>query len=541
MQAKGTAINDDAGLETEADVFGRRAASVGALQRKSIESDPIYPDPIYPVNDDQRLEHEADVMGGRAIAGTDSGRIQRVAIAGGQVEKTCLNSPSSQAVAQCVMNKLAFGTWKTKTTADLTLVAFTGSLSDKKSTATSIVASRGTLQNVNQELDAAIDIYNLTPNKANLLAVLKKVEELDGAIYAQQDAYEGSVSASPYDRAYMGLLGELASQMEAVLLNLNNEADSLTGIARIGAGNAPELNKDEALRRKVKERKLNSTKKADLISAVPNEDTASKSELREGLTIDSALASGTFTSLSKHENAGVDVDFVTNHPINGYKHWDQKAMYLEGPTWDGRVEHTHAKDVEDNGKKTGILLDTTYATGKDYERGWLALNKSILSGKLDPKAIKETKLANATTTTKDILFDSTLKSQPKGDDNLINLKLLHKDIKDAGFITQQIAVDLNGLLAQVQTKVDSRAFTAYRNHRGRLAAGNYIEINGIRFNDGQSGAKVRVVINTIIGHCYLTVTHYDPFTWQDSNAAQNSKSPFFELSALNGKITLPTE
>jgi hypothetical protein len=363
--------------------------------------------------------------------------------------------------------------------------------------------------------------------------------EFDTAVYGAQESYAGSVAYNQLNLVYMGLLGELAAEMETILANVNSEADALTGIARIGAGNVPELNKDEALRKKVKERKLNSAKKTDLAVAVPNEDTASKTELREGLTIDAALNAGTFSSLKKFAHSGVDVDFETNTPVNGYKYWDQKAMYLDGPGWDGRVEHTHAKDVKGDGKKTGILVDTTYATDKDYQRGWLSLNKNILSGVIDPRAIKETKVNNAAAAEKNITFDST-KTYNTGDGEIYNLKILHKTIKDAGFTSQTISTDLNGLTSQIQAKLTAKDFVSYRDHRGRLPRGNYIEINGVHFDSGQVGAKVRVVLNTNDLACYLTVTHYEPFTWKPGSGAQVNKLAFFSMTGVNGLVLPPT-
>jgi Domain of unknown function (DUF4157) len=486
------------------------------------------------VNDDPALEKKADVMGGKAMQMKSS------------VNSNNLHSSSghNDIVTQRVMNKLTMATWTTKVNADIKGTAYTGVVKDRKLVLEAIAKSRDDLVALNVSLDTAIDAYNGDIKSSTLLEVLKKAEDLDTAIYTEQDGYAGSVSESPYYSVFMGLLNNLAKSVETVVANVNSEADKLTKINRIGAGNAPELNKDNALKKMVDERSANSPKKGDLTAAISDSSSASKTELREGLSIDSALTAGTFKSLKKHINTGVDVDLETADPIDNYKYWDQKAMYLDGPNWDGRTQHTHDKIVEPdgygNGQKTGLLVDTTYATNKDYERGWLHLNKNILGGTMDPKAIKETKMANIANQERAVLFDST-QAYNGGPGELSNLKLLHKDIKDAGFISQQIAGDYNGLKDQYQNKITCRSFVAYRDHRGRLPAGNYVEINGITFNGGQTGATVRGVINVDDGACYLTVTHYEPFTWKDGSAAKHQKSPFFELSALKGQITFPTE
>ncbi len=57
----GVSVNDDRGLEAEADLMGARAVSAGGVKEKSasIESDPIG----FNVNDDKGLEKEADIIG----------------------------------------------------------------------------------------------------------------------------------------------------------------------------------------------------------------------------------------------------------------------------------------------------------------------------------------------------------------------------------------------------------------------------------------------------------------------------------------------
>ena len=230
-----------------------------------------------------------------------------------------------------------------------------------------------------------------------------------------------------------------------------------------------------------------------------------------------------------------------------YKNWDQKAMYVTGPGWSGRREKTHkqGRSVGTDGSspkggakkpaestKTGLLIDTTYATPIDYERAWASLNLSTLSGAIDPAAIREVKADQPEKYRREITLDIRDKGQQGVADNVKAVLALSKTALTSPDKYPKIP-GMAAVFADVQKRVDQSLFESHADHRGRLPTGTYrefetIEVKGLNLAEK---SKLRILQEIDSGLVYLTVTHYDPFTYIDNDGQLHQRGPFFELQA----------
>lgn len=250
-----------------------------------------------------------------------------------------------------------------------------------------------------------------------------------------------------------------------------------------------------------------------------------------------AVGSGAFKDMRflPKEEPPDDIDFTSSTKVQGYNNWDQKSMYVDDASWTGRIPHTHAKTHR--GQRTGILLDTTYATEKDYARAWMELNRMTVEATglddgteviVDPKAYFEVRAADPTVYERQIAFDAA--HEDATDAVGKNLVLFRSKMGADAFAAQRFE-DVFDLKGQIDELIAQSIVRSYSDHRNVLPAGNYMEFDqGIDLGmQAIHYASVRVVREHETGRMYLTLTHYKPFTWYDEKGTQHQGRPFFEV------------
>lgn len=385
------------------------------------------------------------------------------------------------------------------------------------------------------------------PTKEALTAALKAVQFLDQLVYGRIDDWSNWVATDAWVAGALGYLKQLSRLVIGAAQLINQRFDEVHRRTRLGPGGAPELVKEAALV-KAAEYEAKFGKHAPALQKAIRESTETGGKkTAEPLSMARAVQSGAFKDMRflPKEEAPADIDFTSTSKVQGYNNWDQKSMYVDAADWTGRIPHTHAKTHR--GQRTGILLDTTYATEKDYARAWMELNRMTVEATdledgtkvvVDPKAYFEVRASDPTVYERESSFDAALGRATDGVGN--NLSLFRSRIGADAFAAQRCP-DVFGLTQQIDTLIAMSVVRSYADHRNALPAGNYMEFDqGIDLGmQAIQYASVRVVREHESGRLYLTLSHYKPFTWYDEMGKQHQGRPFFEV-VTDGSTTVPS-
>ena len=378
--------------------------------------------------------------------------------------------------------------------------------------------------------------------KENLTAALKGLQSLDQLIYGLIRDWAGTVTRGQFYASFLGYLKQLARHVTKAAGWVNDRFAEFYKRERIGPGNAPELIEPEALAKANRREAESSHLPKTVIEALRG---ASGKKAAEPLSQVRALETGKFKDLEPlafKRGVEQDIDLTTSSKVQQYNNWDQKSMYLDGSDWSGRIPKTHAK-VRD-GQKTGILLDTTYATSKDYERSWMALNLMTVDpvattrfGLIDPNAYFEVRASDASVYERKISYDMRKGHEPRPDSEANNLAILHQEFGLDAFAAQSIA-DKFRISKSIERLLAAEDFVSYSDHRDALPPGNYMEFNkGLGdVTKGMNAAAVRVVREHETGQMFLTVTHYHAFSWYDAKGQLHVGKPFFEIKGQPAQL-----
>jgi len=417
------------------------------------------------------------------------------------------------------------------------------------------------IANINTDVDAVnaklatleliwLDKGSRSPDSKDALTqALKAVQALDQLVYTKIEYWSTWVATHPWAPSALGYLKQLSRMVIKAAQLVNQRFDDVHRRARIGAGGAPELIKEAALVKAARHEAKVGKHAPPLRQAFAESIELQGKKTAETLTMARAVHSGTFKDmrfLPKTE-APQDIDFTSTTQVQGYNNWDQKSMYVDDAQWSGRIPHTHAKTHR--GQRTGILLDTTYATEKDYARAWMELNRMTVEATaledgteiiVDPKAYLEVRAADPNVYEREIAFDAARGGASDAVGK--NLFLFRSKIGAEAFAAQRFK-DVFGLEGQIDQLIARSIVRGYSDHRNVLPAGNYMEFDqGIDLGmQAIHYASVRVVREHDTGRLYLTLSHYKPFTWYDEKGDMHQGRPFFEVITAGSSSGPPVE
>ncbi|GAB4208630.1 MAG: hypothetical protein OHK0022_38470 [Roseiflexaceae bacterium] len=329
------------------------------------------------------------------------------------------------------------------------------------------------------------------------------------------------------DKRTYTVLINYRSQMTRLSRAVNDEIAGKFNIHRAGPGGRPDANTQNAI-----EGTLNSGalglggQEQQFLNTFVQNQGGSWKEKREALSAIWAKRGGLFNNLTpgKGNDYGVDVEYQTTDQGKP-ELWDQKTIYTDQNGFDGRLEHTHTKNTDDQGHGVGLLFDSTFENRTNYEKNWLGISSALLSGHIAPEAVLEVVAPNPQALRADI-FVNMAQQYPQ---NGVEANIKWAEAKRANAQQHGLEVinqgSLNGTnLANIlQGNVNS--YSRYKNDRDWLPDGVYNEFPATGMPNQGMG---RFVISDDNTRIYLTVTHYKGFTVQDQQGTAN-RNPFYRV------------
>jgi hypothetical protein len=409
---------------------------------------------------------------------------------------------------------------------------------EKHQTSLSYSDTLNKIKKTADQLATFIPKYNnhIQSKDANVVTTHKALKVINEAIINIQDDLDWLIPGlanrtgqTQEDASTYEVLVPFQSAITALSREVNDEVAKQFNIKRAGAGGRPDANSENAIERSMAYLGLNQEESKWAQNFVANQGGSWK-EKREALSGIWAMRAKFFNTLTpgKTGKSGPDVEYMTQD--KGLpRFWDQKTIYTGETGFDGRIQHTHQKHRDDQGKGVGLLFDSTFENSTNYEKAWLKISAAILNEEITPDAVKEVCARSSHPLGQfrsDIYVDITNKT--KQNEYADNVKWVEKLLNTQlqGGISNVVAAHLASTNYQEVKEGTAKTHSRYTNNRNWLPDGVYDEyaVKGLP-NDGQG----RFVANKDCSIIYLTVTHYKPYTVKLPNSQEVNRAAFFRI------------
>jgi hypothetical protein len=353
-----------------------------------------------------------------------------------------------------------------------------------------------------------------------------EVKDVAGG-YRDQDSVE-------LYRAAVGVNADLIGLATVV----NDEVARRSGVQRAGAGGRPDANQEAAMDASINLLGLSPVELAFVTNFVAGHRGNWK-QRREALSAVWALRQGMFANLTTAKvggqsiaPGGLDVEYLTTDPGTSQM-WDQKTIYTDQSGFKGRVDETHSKGTDPQGRGIGILLDSTFEGTDNYEKIWLGFSQMLLDGRLPGSALKEVVAPQPQNFRAAIHVDMTVHASANASPEEKNIRWAENRLtgqQDANGLQCIAPASLAGTGLNQARAGTGNSWSRYRNDRNWLPAEPYSEyaVEGVIPNPGK--ARFVVTDDTREGRrkVYLSVTHYKGFTVNTANGMV-SRNAFYRV------------
>ncbi|PYS24145.1 MAG: hypothetical protein DMF72_06335 [Acidobacteria bacterium] len=388
-----------------------------------------------------------------------------------------------------------------------------------------------------EKLKRTITYYDkLTPSedldgaKDALGYVIKRIHDLQSELDWLLPSLASTQYQTEEDKETYRALVKFQDDLTKLSKAANDEAATILKITRAGAGNRPDANTEDAIKRTLSNGLGLSNNESQFLNAFVEKQGGSWKEKREALSAIWALRGNQFTTLKQGKGNvyGADVEYQTTD-VGKSQLWDQKTMFSDQNGFDGRLIHTHTKNFDSEKHGVGLLFDSTFENDSNYEKAWLGINKALLSGEIEVGAVKEVRAPNSDLAAlhSDIYVEmsanntqGTVEQNVKWAETKLDNKTqgVYQVIDKAKIASTNYANVANGT---------ATTHSRYTNNRNWLPPGVYDEyaVKGGLPNEGSG----RFVATEDRSEIYLTVTHYKPYTVKLANSSVVNRKAFFRI------------
>jgi hypothetical protein len=394
-------------------------------------------------------------------------------------------------------------------------------------------------------LAKAIRIYNFADRDDQQVAAKQALTDVVDQLQALQTKVQYSLRdyAAGYRDTESAELYRAAVHVNAELIKLgtavNDEVARRHGVQRAGPGGRPDANKETAIDASVNLLGLTPPEQVFLQAFVAGHNGDWK-QRREALSAIWAMRQGMFANLDTAKvggrsvaPGGHDVEYLTNDPGKPQM-WDQKTIYEDKDGFNGRVEHTHTKGYDAQGRGIGILLDSTFEGPENYEKIWFGFSQALQAGTIPGDSLKEVKAPQPQNLRAEIYVDMTTNAPadaPPEDRNVRWAENLLTGAQDPDGLECIAPGSLAGTGLNEARAGTGNSWARYRNERGWLPDAPYNEY-AVASNAINAG-KARYVVSDDSRpgrrKVYLSVTHYKGFTVNKPVGGRLTRNAFYRV------------
>jgi hypothetical protein len=380
-----------------------------------------------------------------------------------------------------------------------------------------------------QELKSErVSLATLAPGSTRFKNALRRI--VVTLRQAREELDKNLLPGIQWDDGAYGAVARFSHRVTALSRQVNDEVAALCGVTRAGAGGRPDANDpavlgDAALAAGLG---LSAGEQADVEQFVSSQGGTWK-ERREALTAIYAKQANLFSVLTPGKQpGGPDIEYRTTD-AGKPAYWDQKTVYSDQTSFDGRLHHTHMKAQDAAGRRVGILLDSTFEGASNYEKAWLSISNELLDG-LPGSAVLEVRApaAIAALLPSRIVVNEGDENLPKGG--------IESNVLWAEALVDRATAPQNGvpvirqarlLGAKVKASTE-RSYARYANNRDWLPDGAYKEV-AVKGGVPNEGLARFVVSDDPVPRIYFTVTHYTGFTIRHAAGPSTNHNPFYRV------------